>query len=547
VALMRGAVVVTRGQVAQFASYIGVGALLAGIVGVLWQGGINVLVVALFGIAIAGIGVWAAATPADFINVITGRKVRYSTFAVFSTMLLVAVVATVFLYLQRSALTLDMTQAQRFSLTDASLNLLQRVARPIQITGFYSARNLPQREIDDQFFRLYSAANSLITRVYIDPDEQPAVAQRYGVSEDGQVFIAYLNDDGAVDFETLARVPRGYYQERDLSGAVARLLVAGSVTVYLDQSLGERDPNDSGQEGVSGINGGMRESGVVTRALLLTQLAEQNADIPADASAVLMVRPLVDLTDAQIAVLDRYLSRGGGLLLLVDPLFNQAPFLQQDGAFNRYLWDNFGIRALDLIVVDAEASGQTALDLIGANVNTGTDISARLNPTENPLLFRTARAVDVDIERTIPDVANGRIVVSSNFSYGETDWTALSQTNSYRYDDGVDTRGPLTTVVWAANQRTGGRIVLIGDSDFVSNGLVLTAPGNGILFTDALTWLTRFEEELDFGISGFSVGLPLIFVDFRTLDLIAFGTIIVLPAAVLLFGLLIWTRRARRR
>lgn len=544
---MRGAVVVTRGQVAQFASYIGVGALLAGIVGVLWQGGINVLVVALFGIAIAGIGVWAAATPADFINVITGRKVRYSTFAVFSTMLLVAVVATVFLYLQRSALTLDMTQAQRFSLTDASLNLLQRVARPIQITGFYSARNLPQREIDDQFFRLYSAANSLITRVYIDPDEQPAVAQRYGVSEDGQVFIAYLNDDGAVDFETLARVPRGYYQERDLSGAVARLLVAGSVTVYLDQSLGERDPNDSGQEGVSGINGGMRESGVVTRALLLTQLAEQNADIPADASAVLMVRPLVDLTDAQIAVLDRYLSRGGGLLLLVDPLFNQAPFLQQDGAFNRYLWDNFGIRALDLIVVDAEASGQTALDLIGANVNTGTDISARLNPTENPLLFRTARAVDVDIERTIPDVANGRIVVSSNFSYGETDWTALSQTNSYRYDDGVDTRGPLTTVVWAANQRTGGRIVLIGDSDFVSNGLVLTAPGNGILFTDALTWLTRFEEELDFGISGFSVGLPLIFVDFRTLDLIAFGTIIVLPAAVLLFGLLIWTRRARRR
>ena len=42
------------------------------------------------------------------------------------------------------------------------------------------------RELDDEFFRLYeTATNGLITRQYIDPDEQPALAQRYGVTEDG--------------------------------------------------------------------------------------------------------------------------------------------------------------------------------------------------------------------------------------------------------------------------------------------------------------------------------------------------------------------------
>jgi len=184
--------------------------------------------------------------------------------------------------------------------------------------------------------------------------------------------------------------------------------------------------------------------------------------------------------------------------------------------------------------------------VIGANVNTATDISARLIPVENPLLFSVARAVEVDIDRAIPDVANGRLVTSSDLSYGETDWVALSQTNQYQWDEGVDIAGPLTTVAWASNQSTGARIVLVGDSDFVSNGAV-TIGGNGILFTDAMTWLTNFADRLDFGTRGFSVSLPLIFVASQTLDLIAFGTIIVMPTLVLLTGFILWTRRARRR
>jgi hypothetical protein len=170
----------------------------------------------------------------------------------------------------------------------------------------------------------------------------------------------------------------------------------------------------------------------------------------------------------------------------------------------------------------------------------------RLNPVENPLLFRVARAVDVDLERTIPNIANGRLVVSSERSYGETDWESLSQTNSYQYDAGVDLPGPLTSVVWATNQRTGAKIVLVGDSDFVSNGLVLTG-GNGVLFTDAVAWLTNLNAQLNFGIRSFTDSLPLIFVSFQTLDTIAFMTVIVMPAAVLILGAAIWTWRVRRR
>jgi ABC-type uncharacterized transport system involved in gliding motility auxiliary subunit len=543
----RRPLVITRGQVAQAASLIGVGALIAGVIGVIWQGGINPLIGGLLALSAAGIGIWAAVTPADFIGFITGKQVRYGTFAAISTMLLIGVVVMVFLFLSRATLTLDMTSNRLYSLSQASLSVIRRVSRPIQITGFYTPSSLPVREIDDQFFRLYSAASdNLIRRVYIDPIEQPGVAQRFGVTDDAQVFISYVSEDGAVDFSSVARVPRGSAQERDMSGALARLLIRGSITVYLNQSLGERGLTDASQNGISGIYNGMQESGLIPSPISITAIAQQNSDIPRDAAALMFVRPTADLSEPQIEVIDRYLNRGGTLLLLIDPTFNDDPFMRADGAFDTYLWENYGIQALDAIIVDAAASGQTPLDIIGANVNTGTDISARLNPAENPLLFRVARAVDVDLERTIPNVANGRLVISSERSYGETDWTALSQTNSYQYDAGVDLPGPLTSVVWATNQRTGAKIVLVGDSDFVSNGLVLTG-GNGVLFTDAVAWLTSLDERLDFGIRGFTDSLPLIFVNFQTLDTIAFLTVIVMPALVLIIGAVIWTRRVRQR
>jgi ABC-type uncharacterized transport system involved in gliding motility auxiliary subunit len=538
--------VITRGQIANVVSLIGVAALLTGIVGALWTGAFTPPIWIMLGIGVVGIILWGIATPRSFIGFVTGRKVRYGTFAAFSTLLLIAVTTLVFLSLGRAAITLDMTTNRLFSLGDASARILSRVTRPIQITGFYSSRSLPQRELDDQFFRLYSAANPLITRVYIDPDEQPALAERFGVTDDAQVFIAYLNADASVDFETLARVPLSNRQERDMTGAISRLLIAGSVTVYFEMGLGGRDPRDTSQAGITGIEAGMRESGFVTRSLSLPTLGTQNADIPPDAAALIFVRPTTDIDAAQIAVLDRYLARGGTLLLLVDPTFNETPFLQAGGAFDSYLRENFGLYALPAIIVEGAASGQTPLDVIGANVNTATDISARLIPTNNPLLFSIARAVEVDIDRTIPDVANGRLVTSSEMSYGETDWVSLSQTNQYQWDADQDIAGPLTTVAWASNQQTGARIVLVGDSDFVTNGAV-TIGGNGILFTDAMAWLTSLEDRLDFGIEGFSVSLPLIFVDSATLDLIAFATIIVLPTLVLLIGALIWTQRARRR
>ncbi len=545
--MQRDTITLTRQALGQWSSFIGAAGLLVGLLGLIWQGGLTPIIGAALVIGVGGVALWALLAPQDFIGFLTGRRTRYSTTAVLASLLMIGIVGLAYIILQRAVLTLDMTAGQRFTLSSETEAVLARVSRPIRITGFYTPASLRLREVDDSFFRLYEiATNGLITREYIDPDENPAQRDAFGVTEDGAVFISYLNPDGTAALNTLARVPRGTSQERDMTGAIARLLFAGTLTVYFETSHSSLAWDDTGQQGLSGINNGMRENGLITATLRLTDLAASGGTIPRDAAALILARPTNDLSEAEIQVLDEYLQRGGGLLILADALFNPNAFLSRDGAFSRYLWDHYGLRGLDAVVIEPNAaySVRTPLDILSAAVFTDTDLGARLGTDETRTLFSLARALEVN-ESPPAGAINGRVIMSSPESYGETDLQTLAQTNTYSFDPNTDLIGPLTTVAWAANEATGGRIVLVGDADFVTNGQITTG-GNGILFTDSISWLTRFGERISFAPQAFSSGLPLIFVDTATLDLIAFVTVILMPGLTLLAGLAVWTRRRRR-
>ncbi|MCA0452631.1 MAG: GldG family protein [Chloroflexi bacterium] len=537
-------IAITRSHLGQLASIIGGTALLMGIIGWIWQGSLSDIIIAALGIGLVGIVLWAALTPHEFRAFISGRQARYGTSAVFGTLLLLGIVALFYVVLQRAVIVMDMTEGQRFSISEETRNILRQVSTPIRITGFYSPRMLAQREIDDQFFRLYEiATDGKISRNYIDPDEQPAQAERYGLTYDGEVFLSFLNADGSVDFTSLSALPRSESQERDITEAISRLLISGTLTVYFDQSHEERDPLSAEPQGMSGINNGIQASGLITFPISLIDLAAVGGNIPDDASALILARPTTDFSEAEIAVIDRYLRKGGGLFIMSDVLFNENAFLRQDGLFSRYLWENFGIRALDAAVVDEVSHGQTLLESVSAAVYPENDIARRLDEENAPTLFRITRPLEV-IQSASADVLNGKVITSSTQSYGETNLQLLGETETYRYDQDADIPGPLTTVAWAYNRTTGAKIVLTGDSDFATNSLVDTS-GNAILFTDSLSWLTGFSDQVTFSPQAYGTGSPVIFVDGQMLDLIAFVTVILMPGVVFAIGLILWVRRMR--
>lgn len=551
--MQRRTVALTRGQMGQIGSIIGGLGILLGLLGAIWQGGITSAVIGFFAVGIIGLALWYSMTPQDVKAFVQGRQTRYSTIAFFSTLLLIGIVSLVYILVQREAIVADQTIDRRFSLSPQSIAMLQQIQRTpnrIEITAFYSSQDILQREVDDQYFQLYeSATNRHVYRRFVNPVEDPAFTAGYlSALEQGiNVFASFVDENDQIIQGTTIPIDLTDRQEYDLSQGLRQLLAAGRFKVYFETGAGEPDPLSNTQQGLSLINGYMRTNGIVTEPLNLANIAAAQGQIPNDASAIIIAQPRRDFIPTEVAVLDAYLKRGGALFIAAD-VFNDNTTLflgSQDSPFNAYLWENFGLRMTSQIVVDPASSGQTALDVIGAAIYANNAIGQNLNiegDQNTATQFRIARAIEVDPE---PPVTNGNVIMTTPSAWGEIDWEGVFGRSEYAYEEGVDAPGALSLVTWARNPQTNAKIVLVGDADFMTNGMVTAPAGNTILVLDSIGWMTGYTEEVSFEPKAY-LTVPVMFVGGPMLDQIALFTMIIMPGAMLLMAAAVYLRRTRR-
>lgn len=546
-------IVITRGQIGQIASILGAVGLLIGIVGFIWQAGFTVVIGAALLVGVGGLIVWGVMTPDEFRGFITGRQMRQSTAAFFSTFLVIGIAALTYVFLARAVITVDMTQSGRFTLSSETLALISRIDSPMQITGFYSPNRVREREIDDQFFRPYEeASGGLIKRVYIDPEQEPIRAQifveGFGVVADGTVFVSFLTPDGQIDLlrTTVVFTPQGRSsnQERDLTNAINRLMVQGTFAVYFEIGHGELEALSTAPNGLSTLVNGLLSNGIRVEFLNLAEIAANAGSLPTDISVLVMARPTTDLSVPEIELLNAYLNSGGSVFIMTDVVFgSDNPFMAQNGPFNQFLWQSYGIRALDAVIIDPLANvGGNPLDIAGYAFSGNTDIGARLDPQATPPLFRIPRALQLNQA----PVNNGWVILTSEQSYAKLDLVGLTTNNDTSFNEATDLLGSQALVTWAWNTQTDGRLLVVGDADFATNDFIDAAPGNRILVFDGLVWLMDIQSRIGFQPQFYATGQPLIFVDGARLDLIAFLTAVLLPGVVLVSGGFVWWRRSRR-
>lgn len=463
---------------------------------------------------------------------------------------LLVLIGGVYVASANAAISLDMTESRQYSLspeTRAVLNRVEQAGREIRITGFYSAATIGYRQLDDAIARLYEAeTDGLISREYHDPTENVTLAEQFNVQIDGELFVSYLDAAGRVDFTTVRRVNAENSQERNLSNAILRLLDINRFQIGFEVGSSNLDPEDTSDRGISGVLNGLEANGINTRAINLNQLGESGLDVPTEVTALVLTEMREPLSDLGLRVFQRYLDRGGRAFILADADFGATPFLSASDPLNNYLWEAFGIRMADAVVIDGLSNAGSELDILSYATSDGSTITDRINNPENlssQALFRIARAVEIDPQ---PPVQNGMVIATSPQSYGETDFEALALSNQYAFDITDDIAGPLNVAAWANNTETGARVILIGDSNFITNGLVQNPQGNGILFTDGITWLTGFGESLVFAPQARTTNIPTVFLSTQALDTIALVTVVILPGLVVALGLGVRWVRGRR-
>jgi len=546
-----------REIIASVSGVIGGLALVAGALLALLQGAITLAVFACVLVGVGGLSLWMVWTPGEFRAWISGRQTRSATTSVLATILFIGLVVAATMLADRANLTADLTSVQRYSLNRPTLETIEQVAARgyrVRLIGFFSGRTLRERESADLLLRQYDAhGGDTIEVEYIDPDEQPERARSYGyqAGQDGSVFLVLLGADGQ-PLENASPRLIGPASEREITTALRAIATAGQFAIYFTTGHGELDIRRTDDANISRLAVSLVDAGIAVQQISLLDVL--HTGIPDDASAVIIVGARTRFTEQEVALLDTYIQRGGRLAIFTDPprvdegTAQTNTFLEEGSPFSNYLWTEFGVRPLDALLIQSAPY----------YTNEFTPVIDATLP--HPLLSLTQdQQVIMSWVRPFELVSepDGRqtlyqrepLFVSSETAYGETGLQELLDTYRIEYNAGRDLTAPL--VVGITVRRTGEsqletqpRLVLIGDSDLISNQFVQNLPGNVWFWTDLVDWLTGYVGSVSFTPVSDPTLLNLVLSDQQRRTIAAI-TMLGLPGFVLALGAGVWWYRRR--
>jgi len=434
------------------------------------------------------------------------RQARAGALATTGIVLALGIVVAANFILSRQNRRWDLTAAQQYSLSDQTRRVVESIESPVNVLVFAREAEFPR--FRDRFDE-YQYLSSQVEVEYIDVDQSPVRARQYEIDVYGTIVFEF---EGRTERTTAST-------EQELTNALIKVVEGEERTVYFVQGHGEADPEGDGRDGYRAVTGALQRDNFRIETIVLAQAAE----VPADATVIVVAGPDTDLLPGETDLLRDYLEGGGKLLLLLDPPETNddppAPNLEALAA-------EWGIELGNDVVVDASGVGQ----LLGTDAS--VPVAATYPPhaiTENFALltaFPLARSV-----QPVPGGTNGRtaeaIVQTSERSWAEADLAQL-QTGEVTLDEPAGDRpGPviIAAVVAqtvdrpdsaetddsaddaAADQSEGGdggedteddppqqaRLAVFGDSDFASNAAV-GIQGNRDLLLNAVNWLAQQEN-----------------------------------------------------
>ncbi|BAZ95401.1 ABC-type uncharacterized transporte, auxiliary component [Thiohalobacter thiocyanaticus] len=451
----------------------------------------------------------------------TKRNLRLQRY-LFTLLLLAAVGLLGWLSTQYRIQT-DWTYGARNSLSADSERLLAELEGPLTITAFVRDQG-PLRDQVRELVGRYERVKPDIQVEFVNPDRAPERVRELGVSMEGELRIAYQGRSERVQEHT----------EQALSNAILRVARQGERWIGFLTGHGERDPHGQANHDLGHFGAELERKGLKVQSL---NLAETRA-VPDNLSVLVIASPQLDLLPGEVRLVREYLEAGGNLLWLADPgetggMASVAEYL--------------GVEFLPGVIVDASTQlfGIESPDVVLVTAYTPHPVTRELRAMT---LFPHAQALQLN--------TTGDWDVEPLLSSMENTWTELGTLEGrIGFDAGSDERaGPLdlahafTRSLDAGSEAgegrtTGQRVAVIGDGDFLSNSF-LGNVANLDLGLNLIDWLSHDDS--------FIAIRPRAAPD-QSLELgrtaqavIGFGFLFVLPALLVLAGLIVWLRRRKR-
>ncbi len=423
---------------------------------------------------------------------ITKREISFWSNFGLSFVLLIGILVVVNVISSKYYVLKDLTEEKLLSISDQTKKILKELDskaksenKKLEIIAFMREGDEETREFE-RLMKQYEYNSKSIKWEIIDPEKKPQLATKYEVKTLGTVVISYGEKTIKVD---ISAQDQNKTPESQISNAILKIVRVIEPKVCFTEGHGEKDPNDTEILGISKLGEFLKNEGFQVGKIRTWD----PTPIESVCDLIIVAGPQLGFTPSEITKISDYLMTGGRAIFLSDPdsKDNISEIVK--------LW---GIELDNSLVIDlaSRAIGASPAHPVIVNYDEEHPITKDFR---FGVLMRTARRVF--ITKNISGVDANEIAKTSENSWADFDW----QSGQVKLDP-QDIRGPVPVAAAASGipgtkggeavygtlqnpVTTQARLVVFGDSDFISNGMIEIL-GNKDLILNAVNWVAERGE-----------------------------------------------------
>jgi hypothetical protein len=381
-----------------------------------------------------------------------------------------------------------------YKLSDKTKNVLLTIDEGDQPLKFYWFSNPGKSELYDKVKRLFEAYHGETPKVEYkiinevsDIMEAQKLVRELEIDEPDTIAIVYGDNKKLLtemdladfkfdhDFYTGGQIKRliTLKAEQALTSAILELMDPRKIQARFTVKHGEKSIFGYDDNGYSEANRYLARDNIEAKPIELITLSEistTNVDI------LIVAGPTRKFLDHEINLIRHYLNNGGRGLFLLDPDIETGlePLLRE-----------FNVKLGNDIVIDpaGQLPGVSPLQLVVGRYRKHP-ISQKLKTYT--IFFLTRSVGIVNPENDVNKAVD--IALTSPKGWGETDTTG----ESFSFDPEKDLEGAVSIAVAVENEKTGMRLVVVGDSEFATNRDFFQG-ANYDFFMNSVNWTIHRE------------------------------------------------------
>ncbi|HOX29052.1 MAG TPA: GldG family protein, partial [bacterium] len=251
------------------------------------------------------------------------RKIFAGLNTTISVLLVLALACSVYYIAERHPIRKDFTADKFQTLSPKTLKILKGLDADVTAVVFIR-KDSGELSLVSDALREYARNSNRFKYKAIDPVLNPAEVRRYSISREGIVFVSggrqkFVSKDDIFTFHPDmygGQSPPEYAGEAVFTNAIVSITGAGSTVACFTVGHGERDINGTDEQGYSAMRDNLVNSNYEIRRIELS--TEKKVSERCDVVGVL--GPTKFFSKPELDALDVYLSGGGHVLFLVDPV-----------------------------------------------------------------------------------------------------------------------------------------------------------------------------------------------------------------------------------